>query len=247
MGKKPPNEHIQLQQKLIYYRAEIAKYEQQIKMLETELQKEKLRNELLLDKLYETQSMHVETYEKQIAQLEQQLLSYEVALEEAERQIQQLKKWKVPEEKKQTVMNVQAFFAYSVVLPETSEEETLVISDFVVQNIGTEPLQNTIVCLRIRPNTAAELSGKIATYSTKEVDDAEWIFAYENWRERIKTDGEYWMKPFQQKPLLPNEQLRLANLQIRIKNAPSTVIDGFVYGNELPNGVASLNRIVLNK
>lgn len=113
MGKKPPNEHIQLQQKLIYYRAEIAKYEQQIKMLETELQKEKLRNEFLVEKLHETQSVHVETYEKQIAQLEQQLLSYEVALEEAERQIQQLKKWKIPEEKKQTVINVQAFFAYS--------------------------------------------------------------------------------------------------------------------------------------
>lgn len=253
MGQKPPNHHIQLQQKLIYYRAEIAKYEQQVKALETELQKEKLRNEFLLEKLHDVESVYVEPYEKKIAELEQQLLSYEVALEEAERQIQHLKKLKytVQEDKKQAVVKAQALFAYSTLLPETPEEETLVIGDFIIQNIGTEALQNLIVCLRVRPKLEAELSGKIATYSTRydDPDSIEWIFAYENWRERIKNDGEYWIKPIHLNKLLPNEELRLANMHIRIKktaNAPSTVIDGFVYGNELPNGIASLNSIIIN-
>lgn len=95
MGQKPPNQQIQLQQKLIHYRSEIAKYEHQLKVLETELQKAKLRNEYLLEKLHLAESVHIEPYEKKNAQLEQQLLSYEVALEEAERQIQHLKKTEV--------------------------------------------------------------------------------------------------------------------------------------------------------
>lgn len=258
MGQKPPNQQIQLQQKLIHYRSEIAKYEHQLKVLETELQKAKLRNEYLLEKLHLAESVHIEPYEKKIAQLEQQLLSYEVALEEAERQIQHLKKtrYTTQEEKKPSVTKAQALFTYSILLPEPTEEETLVIGDFVIQNLGTEALQNLMICIRIHPKTAAELSGKIATYSLSHNDPkvltesaAEWTFTYENWRERIKHDGEYWIRPIHRQKLLPNEEIRLANVHIRIKKidgAPSTVIDGFVYCNELPNGISSLNSIIIN-
>ncbi|MBB5325526.1 hypothetical protein HNQ34_002627 [Anoxybacillus tepidamans] len=257
MGQKPPNQQIQLQQKLIHYRSEIAKYEHQVKTLEAERQKEKLRNEYLLEKLRLAESVHIEPYEKKIAQLEQQLLSYEVALEEAERQIQHLKKtrYTTQEEKKPSVTKAQALFTYSILLPETTEEETLVIGDFVIQNLGTEALQNIIVCIRIHPKKAAELSGKIAIPPLKATDQdlmesaTEWAFAYENWREKIKNDGEYWIKPIHLAKFMPNEEVRLSHFYIRIKKidgAPSTVIDGFVYCNELPHGISSLNNIIIN-
>ncbi|WP_027408896.1 hypothetical protein [Anoxybacteroides tepidamans] len=261
MGQKPPNQQIQLQQKIIHYRSEIAKYEEQLKALQADLQKEKLRNEYLLEKLHLAESVHVEPYEKKIAQLEQQLLSYEVALEEAERQIQHLKKTKyaaLEEEKKPVpVTKAQAFFAYSTLLAETPEEETLVFGDFIIQNIGTEALQNLVVCIRISPKKAGELSGKIAVKRNFSGENSfveneatvEWTFAHDNWREKIKNDGEYWIKPANIKKLMPNEEIRFSHFEIRIKKTDSihsAVIDGFIYCNELPKGVASLNNIVIN-
>ncbi|OQM46640.1 hypothetical protein B6A27_05640 [Anoxybacillus sp. UARK-01] len=260
MGQNPPNHQIQLQQKIIHYRSEIAKYETQLKALETELQKEKLRNEYLLDKLHLTETTHIEPYEKKIAQLEQQMLSYEVALEEAERQIQHLKQLKYTEQEEKTVPAVtkaQAFFAYSLLLPETSEEEIIVIGDFVIQNIGNEPLSNLIVCIRSSPKRAGELSGKIATKplpADSHASDAanetmlEWTFAYEDWKEKIK-EGEYWLKPTHMKKLMPNEELRFSHFEMRInqiEDIRSVVVNGFVYCNEIPRGLASLNHIIIN-
>jgi hypothetical protein len=259
MGQKPANEQIQLQQKIIHYRSEIAKYEEQLKALQADLQKEKVRNEYLHEKLQAAEALHVEPYEKKIAELEQQLLSYEVALEEAERQIQHLKKTRYAaiEERKPAIIKAQTFFSHAVLLPDAPEDETLVIGDFIIQNIGTEPLHNIIVCLRVSPKQAGELSGKIAIRRNglDESSDpsgsgpVEWTFAYDNWRERIKNDGEYWIKPANLKKLMPNEEVRFPHFEMRMKrndSARSAVLDGFLYCNELPNGTASLNSIIIN-
>jgi hypothetical protein len=265
MNQRPPttniDQQIQLQQKIIHYRSEISNYKNKLKSLETELQKEKLRNKYLQEKLHHAESINIEQYEKKIAQLENQLLSSEVALEEAHHQISNLKKslYTDKQDKKSisSIVKLQAVFNYSLILPQTNDEEDIVIiGDFIVSNIGTEPLQDMIMCIRITPKETGKLSGKITTKPLKEENvfisnqsTIEWIFVYENWREKIKNDGEYWIKPAQKRTLMPNEELRFSNFDIRIektKKINSTVIDGFVYCKEIPNGVPSLNSIVIN-
>jgi hypothetical protein len=240
------NQQIQLQQKIIHYRAEIASYENKLKSLELEINKEKLRNQYLQEKLQQIQSSHVEQYEKKIARLEHQLLTYEVALEEEKKQMEALKKkWSLPQ-KEHPVLNVHAFFNYSLILPETKDEDVLVISDLIIDNIGNTPLHEMIVCIRLNPSEEAKLSGKIATnaWRTEEGFNMEWTFASENWREKIKTSGEYWLKPLHDTTLLPTNQLRFQNFEIRTKQ--TTLVEGFIYCKEIPNGTPFMNNIVIN-
>ncbi|MBA2874958.1 hypothetical protein [Thermaerobacillus caldiproteolyticus] len=257
------DQQIQLQQKIIHYRSEISSYENKLKSLETKLQKEKLRNKYLQEKLHLAESINIEQYEKKIAQLENQLLSYEVALEEANNQINNLKKIlysNKQEEKKSvpSIVKMQAIFNYSLILPQANDaEDIVIIGDFIISNLGTEPLQNIITCIRITPKKAGELSGKITIKPLKSKENdfvsnqtsPEWTFAYENWRDKIRNEGEYWIKPTHPEKLMPNEELRFSNFDIRvkkIKGAHSVVIDGFVYCQEIPNGVPSSNSITIN-
>jgi hypothetical protein len=290
------DQYIQLQQKIIYYRSELSNYENKLKKLQNELQKEKMRSEYLQERLHLAQTANIEEYEKKIALLENKLLSYEVALEEEKKQINMLKKSMyleeyekkiamlenkllsyeaaLEEEKKQTnilknqiktltstppkIIKLQAFFNYSLIIPNQDEEEDLlVIGNFTVENIGTEPLQNIIICVRITPKQSGRLSGKIAT-SPVDIQDSssvheqlatEWTFVHNNWREKIKNEGEYWLKPVHHSVLEPNKVLQFSNFEIRFKKGKvqnATVVEGFAYCKEIPKGVTSLNNIIIN-
>jgi hypothetical protein len=244
--KMNSNQQIQLQQKIIHYRAEIASYKNKLKSLELELKKEKMRNQYLQEKLHQIQTVHVDQYEKKIAMLENQLLSYEVALEEEKKQMEALKKNLSLPPKESPLLNVRAFFNYSLILPEEKDEDVLVIGDFVIDNIGNTPLHETIVCIRLNPPEEAKLSGKIAInpWKNDESFNTEWTFASDDWREKIKTNGEYWIKPLQHTTLMPNEQLRFQNFEIRTKQ--TVVVEGFVYCKEIPKGTSSMNNIIIN-
>ncbi|MCG6181604.1 hypothetical protein JEG44_12520, partial [Anoxybacillus sp. LAT_33] len=78
--------HIQLQQKIIHYRSEVAKYKQLLQLAETELKREQLRNQYIQKQLEQ-----LDEYEQTIEQLKQQLLFYEVALEEEKKRKKEMK------------------------------------------------------------------------------------------------------------------------------------------------------------
>ncbi|MBA2877628.1 hypothetical protein [Anoxybacillus ayderensis] len=222
------SQHIQLQQKIIHYRSEVAKYKQLLQLVETELKREQLRNQYVQKKLEQ-----LDEYEQTIEQLKQQLLFYEVALEEEKRRKKEIK---------QDVVRAYAYFTYAVMMPEQKEEEATIIGDFVIENSGNTPLNDPIICLRLRPPDHAQLSGKFSFRQMQE--EGGWTFAVEDWRKKMK-EGEYWLKPIDETTLLPNEQLRFPSFELRI--VQTVVVEAFVYFRQLKQGVSSSNYIVVNK
>lgn len=228
-GEEMNDQHIQLQQKVIHYRSEVAKYKQLLQLAETELKREQLRNHYLQKQLEQ-----MDEYEQTIEKLEQQLLFYEVALEE--------EKKRKKETKKEEIVRAHAYFAYAVMIPEEKEEHVTIVGDFVIENIGNTPLNDPIICLRLRPAHHAQLSGKFSFRQLQE--EGGWTFAVEDWRQKVK-EGEYWLKPIDQTTLLPNEQLRFPSFELRIDQ--TVVVEAFVYFRQLKQGVPSFNHIVVNK
>ncbi|ARA97459.1 MULTISPECIES: hypothetical protein [Geobacillus] len=246
------DQHLRLQQQIIHYRSEAASCKEQLQQLEAELAKEKMRSAYWKEKFREAETTNVETYKKKIAALERQLLMYEIALEETEHQRSE---WQ--QTMAEPVASVSALFHYSIVIPpHLDEEEMTVIGDFIIRNSGTTPLHHLIVCLRLSPPKIAVLSGKIVLPQSSRAEQEllagnsgeSWTFIQENWREKVRQNGEYWIAPLHGSPLEPGEERRFSQFEIAVRpsgSARSLTVDGFVYCSELPKGVPAANHIAI--
>lgn len=256
---------IQLEQKIIHFRSEMATYKQKLLNAERELKKEKIRNEYLQKKLYENDHMTIKPLKKEIHRLNQEILSLEVALEEEQErskalQLADLPNHDSPKQITQNVMDLQpscqTFFNYAIWLAEYAleEEKVIIFGSFIIENNGKTPLHDLVVCIRLEPHHAGKLSGKIsispeAHENTLYEAAEQWQFAHEKWREKIRESGEYWIKPTSKKELLPNEQLIFSNFEISLQkpaNTHSIIVEGFAYCHELPKGITANNRIIIN-
>ncbi|MDR4886980.1 hypothetical protein RGU12_05360 [Fredinandcohnia sp. QZ13] len=253
-------DHIQLKQRIIHYQSEIVAYEHKLKSLQASIEKEKVRNQFLQEKLYSIEDQQLETYQKEIYELKEKLTKLEVELEEEKNRSTQLQQKVVsakhpvesPKEKPvEAIANIQAYFAYSTLLPATEDDDLTIIGDFVIKNTGTKALHDMIVCIKLSPIDAGTLSGKIATKKSQTFieSDIDWVFLHENWKDKIKNNGEYWIKCVDPNPLQPNDTIVFPQFDISLpKNEEqhSVVVDGFVYSKELPKGTFSLNKIIVN-
>ncbi|WP_227939406.1 gp58-like family protein [Alkalihalobacillus deserti] len=211
---------IQLQQKIIHYRSEISRYKQQLNSYEKQLQDNK----------------------KGYTQLKE-------ALEKNENKPQE----KVEESR----IECQVYFSYSTILPKPEEENVLVIGSFILKNTGNQPLTTPIICIRVTPSEGGKLGGKIKLYSRDKEDDRifdesateEWVYIHDNWREKIKNNGEHWLKPANQTTIDPGEQISFSNFDLTLSPPEignSIVVSGFAYCQELQQGGAALNQIIIN-
>jgi hypothetical protein len=252
---------LQLEQKILHYRSEAANYEKKMEELKQQFKKERARNQYLQKKLVDIQKYNIENYEKKIAQLEEKLLQMEVELEEEKKQKEELMKLKRKEEPKteekkiEPVYSLQSHFSYSIILPSKDEDAISIIGDFIIQNTGNQPLHDIILCLRISPKEVGNLSGKIVMNRKNKrefnMDSPilQWEFLHENWMEKVRETGEYWLKPIGVKELPINETIAFSGFEVKLKkpdNQNSVIIDGFVYGKEIPNGTHALNNVVIN-
>lgn len=258
--KDRQEESIQLKQRIIHYQSEIVSYEHKLKSLQASIDKEKIRNQYLQGKLYTIEGQQMETYQKEIYELKEKLTQLEVALEVEKKRSTQLQQKVVsskhsveaPKEKPtETIASIQAHFAYSTLLPTTEEDDITIIGDFIINNTGTKALHDIIVCIKLTPRDAGTLSGKIASKKSQSFIESEidWVFLHEDWKEKIKHNGEYWIKYVNPTPLLPNDFIIFPQFDIALpKNEDnhSVVVDGFVYSKELPKGTFSLNKIIVN-
>lgn len=260
------NDPIQLKQKIIHYHSELITYENKLTALMQLLEKEKIRNNYLQEKLYTVEEDQLLTYQKEIHSLKEKLLESEVALEEEKKRLLTLQQ-KITEPLEKTLASkefsqkatptIQPYFAYSLMLPDQLEEqeEVVIFSDFNINNIGHIDLTEIILCIKISPASAGRLSGKISTKLELSESTASpqsmntWAFLHDNWKEKIKENGEYWIKHLGKEPLHPNNTIQFPQFEIRlpiVKTSKSTIIEGYVYSKELPQGVFSLNKIIIN-
>lgn len=249
---------IQLEQKVLHYKSEVTHYQAKMNELAQQIKKEQTRIHYLQNKLVEAQTHNIENYEKKISQLEKQLMELEVELEEEKTQTSEIMKRAVTEVKEvkiDPVLSVQAHFSYSTILPSEDETHVSLIGDFVITNSGNQPLHDFIICIRISPKEAGKMSGKIVMNRKNDrviesdLSFIQWEFVHENWMERVKETGEYWLKPVGLAKLTPNDSISFSSFEARLQKPEQknvVILDGFVYCSEIKSGTRALNNIVIN-
>ncbi len=152
-------------------------------------------------------------------------------------------------------IQAEAYFDYTIYPPEhgTEDPEFIITGHFNIKNTGNTTLNNPILCIRIDPISGAGLSGQIVPPNMTDTLSIQgptgkkgWKYVYEDWMERIKTKGEYWITPIQPVQIKPGETESLSNFQVilhPLDNNKHTTIDGFVYFNDGKDRFIANNRI----
>ncbi len=148
-----------------------------------------------------------------------------------------------------------AWFSYTVILPEIAEEENeiTVIGNFTFKNLGNTNLHHPIICMRIKPIQDVRLGGKIGamSHTALSIDgtNAEaWQYTHEDWKKKIVETGEHWLKPIHSQEIAPNNTVTFSHeLHILTDKKEKYVnIEGFFYCDEMKDGLATLNNILIN-
>ncbi|WP_058307185.1 hypothetical protein [Gracilibacillus massiliensis] len=142
-------------------------------------------------------------------------------------------------------MIVICYFTTSYQLSHQTDRVNYGIGSFHIQNLGTQPLKNPHIGIKITSNIDFNFSGKYLYPSSKKT-----VRVSNAW-ERINepTDKkEIWLKPTQKESIQPGEILTFSNFQLKWEpnSSYSGTIQGFTYGEELPDGIHALNQINLN-
>ena len=142
-------------------------------------------------------------------------------------------------------LKIICYFASSFQLAHQEDRENYGIGSFHVQNVGNKALTNPHIGLKITANIDFQFSGKYLYQNSKQTRMLS--NAWERINEPSDKD-EIWLKSIQKQTIEPGETLTFSNFQIKWipTDKYSGTIQGFTYGNELPNGVNALNQINLN-
>ncbi|MCM3616816.1 hypothetical protein M3936_04385 [Sutcliffiella horikoshii] len=196
-----PNEELfRTKQQVIYYRAQIAQYKNKITELEKLLEKELVRSKYLKSKIHEVNNEKIAAFHKEIQSLRKKVLELEVELEEEKNMKVTFNQEPLTQIKnnKEEKINFYSFLNYSIILPK-EEDVVSIYGDLTIINNGLDILKELVVCFKVMPPSAATLSGKIADPKSlngigRERENIEWVWAVEDWRKKILSHGEYWIK-----------------------------------------------------
>ncbi|MGG2090061.1 hypothetical protein ABFY59_24055 [Priestia aryabhattai] len=268
----PKDDLTQLKQKLIHYKSEIRHVQNQLKSYERALEREKENTSFWKKKHAETLStsekeVEIEGLEKELDllrnELSEQKIIAEAFREKASRK-QPVIEEKVVEKVIEKIIekpverfeksDILCFFQHSLLLPEQDESELMIFGNVIIQNQTSSTLRSPVLCLKMKPNASAILSGKLIDEKDIEVSSIpsaslEWRYAHPKWNEKIQNDGEYWIKPIKQTVLKPKDKLLFDSFQVVIplsSDTTSFILEGFFYSEEWQEGIPFLNKVVLN-
>ncbi|TYR79489.1 hypothetical protein FZC66_15455 [Priestia megaterium] len=150
--------------------------------------------------------------------------------------------------------DVISYFQHSIVMSSSEDEESIVFGNVIIANQTSKTLHSPVLCLKIKPSSSAVLNGKIIDEkemesSTIPSSSLQWQYAHPKWRDKIKEDGEYWIKPVRTAAIEQNRKLVFESFQLIIppsEEHTSLVLEGYFYSEEWPGGLPFLNKIVLN-
>ncbi|NBJ71655.1 MULTISPECIES: hypothetical protein [Clostridia] len=138
-----------------------------------------------------------------------------------------------------------SYFTYSLNLSHEEDGENFIIGSFHVKNIGIKPLHNPFICLKLKSEDIFDFSGKYFYQDTQQnmqLADA-WIRMNDK-----DNQEEFWLKPSSQQLLNPQETLTFQNFQLKWSPIISYngSVTGFVYGDEIEDGVSALNQMSIS-
>lgn len=172
--------------------------------------------------------------ESKITELQQQTKAY----------LSEVKK-RVTELQYSDSIHLISFFTYSLDIAHDPEQESLCIGSYHVHNLGSKPITNPYLCIKMPSESVFSFSGK---------------YVYEHFNQSLKAAGgwerinekenkeEFWLRPLGRTSIEPNEILSFTDFQIKWmpKKPYAGSIMGFTYCDEIKEGVGVLNPINLN-
>ena len=153
--------------------------------------------------------------------------------------------------------NAEVFLNYTMLIPRPDDEqkEYMVNGSIIMKNTGDLDLKNPVICIKIPVEQGISLQGQIlppklvAGLAMKGSDGEKgWKYVYDDWRERVKTKGEYWITSIQELTIPPGGSEVFNGLKVLIREPKnsSVGIHAFVYFNEGKQQYASNNTISLS-
>ncbi|MGD6790815.1 hypothetical protein ACQCT3_13155 [Sutcliffiella horikoshii] len=232
---------------MIYYRAEIAQYKNKIGELERLVEKEVLRNKYLQGKIRELNGEKIVGLQEEIQRLHRRVMELEVEVEE-EKNNQNIIVEEPQMPVKENKVDFYSYFNYSVILPHESDETISIYGDFTIVNTGDVPLEDVVVCFKVKPVGSVTFSGKISDPKLlnglgRDREDIDWMWAMEDWRDRIQRSGEYWVKHIRSSV---TNKITLRAFEILVNETGyngKVKVESFIYIDSTSFPHASLNKI----
>lgn len=187
----------------------------------------------------------------QIDQVEKRIKEISLELQTLKKNIDEIKK----RQNDNAEVHVISYFTYTIMMPNQKREHVNIFGNFIIKNVGTVPINNPLIYLNFEPRQGFSLSGKIGD---KEMIDRDyspvpsmetWSYVSDEAKEKAEESGEYWLKPVENKEILPGETLSFTNFQIKLdqENIQKKFSgEGGLYSDELTSGLRSLNKINLS-
>ncbi|GAF66853.1 hypothetical protein BTS2_3758 [Bacillus sp. TS-2] len=216
--------NIQYKQKILHYRSELKKLTSTIEKKDKILQEQKDTITFLKEKLSEAPQEHL------IQSSHSQTL---------------------------TELSISSFFSYSIMIPK-DDDQISVKGHFIIKNKGMLPVHEPLICLVVNQPQAIHLSGKINHPKQRKLNDylvdneelyQSWDFIENHSLKEARKSGKYWLKPTDFPVLNANDVLSFSDFELEIRRQKEGVtfsIDGFIYGQEIPDGLSADNQIIGN-
>ncbi len=153
-----------------------------------------------------------------------------------------------------SVLHAEVFFDYIILFPQLENElqDYLIEGNLYIKNTGNQTLINPVMCIKITPVQSASLQGQIippkmvSSLGTKSMSgDKGWKYVYDDWRQRVKNNGEYWISPIHDLQIPPGETT-MFNFKLNFeqpKDGKSINAQGFVYFQKEKKQFSSNNQI----
>jgi len=172
------------------------------------------------------------------AEIMHKLSQLETELEQTQIYIRE----RMKESNKTTIeRTVFCYFTQSVVMDYEQDSSHLIIGNFHVKNVSSNPVVSPTILLKITTDDEFRFLGKYKLPNqTQEMYGFEW--------ERIELKNfdpvtHYYLRPVQANEIPSNEQLSFENFQIIIPFGATISVDGFVYFEGKQEGIAAINNI----
>lgn len=135
-----------------------------------------------------------------------------------------------------------SYFTSSMTIAHQAEEENFCLGSYHIWNVGTQPITNPSIYLKLHKQTPFFFSGKYMTSRITQSFQDQLVWQRFN---DEKSKEEFWFKPVNETVIAPNEMIIFPHFQLTWSHQKpySGLIEGWTYCDEIPEGLMVINPL----
>ncbi|WP_031409559.1 hypothetical protein [Geobacillus vulcani] len=187
-----------------------------------------------------------------LADMESKIQAIEKELHIVKQALKEMKS--LPQHNKHDGIQAICYFTYSLLLPKAKGHKGTVAANFIIRNMGSNPLDHPFICLRVTPKERIALSAKLGDgiqYDQRinPLVMESWNYMSEQAEQMGEEKGEFWLKPVRVSRIEPGQSLSFSNFQFQFEMGEEQMtykMEGFFFCQQFPQGVRALNHIIIH-